>query len=97
MRISIVGSGAVGQAVGRGLMALGNEVVFFDIDAERVRGLRGLGLDATDDMNRAVQGSDISFVCVPTPTKGGAIDLGPFKAAIGDLASALRAKGAIIW
>ena len=30
MKIEIIGSGFVGTAIGRGLIELGNEVVFFD-------------------------------------------------------------------
>ena len=91
-RISIIGSGTVGSAVGGGLIGLGNEVIFFDIDERRVRWLRGIGLDATDDLGHAVRESEISFICVPTPTGEGGIDLSHVRAAIEGLALALRAK-----
>ena len=31
MKISIIGSGFVGTAIGKGLIGLGNEVIFYDI------------------------------------------------------------------
>ncbi|MCD6456004.1 MAG: hypothetical protein J7K81_04355 [Methanophagales archaeon] len=31
MKISIIGSGFVGTALGRGLAELGNEVIFYDV------------------------------------------------------------------
>ena len=31
MKISIIGSGFIGTAIGKGLKALGNEVIFYDV------------------------------------------------------------------
>lgn len=89
-RISILGSGTVGTIVGRGLKELGNEVIFFDIDGARVRQLQNLGLDATTDLDHAVQSSEISFLCVPTPAKDGKIDLSYLESAAENLATSLR-------
>jgi UDPglucose 6-dehydrogenase len=91
-KISIIGSGTVESIVGKGLRKLGNEVVFFDIDEKRVKHLQNLGLDATNDLNRAIYDSEISFVCVPTPTKNGKIDLSYIKSAVESLALSLRSK-----
>jgi UDPglucose 6-dehydrogenase len=73
--VSILGSGVVGTVVGSGLEKLGNRVVFYDTRAERVRELLNSGLDATTDLDRAIKESEISFICVPTPTVDGRIDL----------------------
>jgi len=80
-RISIIGSGVVGATVGEGLKKLENEVTFYDPDEKRVKELRNFGLDATIDLSRAIRGSDVSFLCVPTPTKNGKIDLSYIKSA----------------
>jgi UDPglucose 6-dehydrogenase len=41
MRLSIVGSGYVGTVTGAGFADLGNEVIFVDLDNERVATLNG--------------------------------------------------------
>ena len=91
-RISILGSGTVGTIVARGLKELGNEIVFYDIDGRKVKELRRLGLNATTHLGRVVQGSEISFLCVPTPAKEGKIDLSYIRSATEDLAASLRKK-----
>jgi len=82
----------VGTIVGRGLRKLGNRVIFYDIDGERVRDLRNSGLDATAELSHAVLKSDISFLCLPTPTRGGRIDLSHIRSVTEDLARCLREK-----
>jgi UDPglucose 6-dehydrogenase len=91
-RISIIGGGTVGTIVGKGLRKLGNDVVFFDIDEKRVKRLQELDLDATNDLNYAIHNSEISFICVPTPTKNGRIDLSYVKFATENLALSLRSQ-----
>lgn len=75
MKIAIIGSGVVGQATGMGLAFNGNKVIFYDIDRKKVFNLKSNGYDSTDNIFRAVSGSDVLFVCVPTPTVEGRIDL----------------------
>jgi len=82
----------VGTIVGRGLRELGNRVIFYDIDGGRVQDLRNSGLDATAELSRAVLESDISFLCLPTPTKDRRIDLSHIRSATEDLARCLREK-----
>lgn len=93
-KISILGSGTVGTVVGRGLEELGNQVKFYDPDERRVQELRDLGLSATDDLDHAVSGTEISFLCVPTPTKNEKIDLSFIKSATESLALSLKNKPA---
>jgi len=93
-KISIIGSGIVGSAMGNGFRKLGNEVIFFDIDKKKVKQLQQLGLDATDDLKYAVNNSEISFICVATPTKDGKIDLSYIKSATENLALSLKTKQA---
>ncbi|TDA31031.1 MAG: UDP-glucose 6-dehydrogenase, partial [Hadesarchaea archaeon] len=89
-KISIIGSGTVGTIVGRGFEELGNRVIFYDVDEEKVRDLRNLGLDAVTELETAVRESDVSFICVPTPTKDGKIDLSYVRSATESLARCLK-------
>lgn len=66
-KISIIGSGVVGTAVGRGFSELGYEVIFYDIDEKKIEKFRELGYFATTDLNIAILNSNVSFICVPTP------------------------------
>ena len=75
MKISIIGSGVVGQATGMGLATNGNQVLFHDIDHNKLFNLKQKGYKTTDDMVKAVASSETIFVCVPTPTVNKKIDL----------------------
>lgn len=75
MKVAIVGSGWVGGNLGRGLQELGHDVSFHDRSKERVEELEKNGFNATSDLEQAVRGCKISFLCVPTPTNEGKIDL----------------------
>lgn len=44
--ISILGSGMVGVTVGKGFLKLGNKVIFYDVDREKVNELDSFGLTA---------------------------------------------------
>ena len=68
VRVSIIGSGIVGQATGMGLALNGNEVLFHDIDRKKLLDLREKGYQTTDNLTEAITASDIIFVAVPTPT-----------------------------
>lgn len=92
VRIGILGSGAVGTAVGIGFMKLGNQVTFYDLDGQRVRELCNLGFNARTDLARVIDQSDISFLCVPTPTRNRRIDLTSIESATEDLAGYLKDK-----
>ncbi len=74
MRISIVGSGIVGQATGIGFTASGNKVRFYDIDRGKLLTLKSKGYDTTDNLDDALSFSEVLFICVPTPTVGRKID-----------------------
>ncbi|MEM3594569.1 MAG: nucleotide sugar dehydrogenase [Candidatus Jordarchaeaceae archaeon] len=91
-RISILGSGTVGTIIGNGFMKLENKVIFYDIDEKKVRELRNSGFDATTELSQAIYKSDISFLCVPTPTKNRKIDLTQVKSVTESLAYCLKEK-----
>ncbi len=85
-RISIIGSGWVGTAIGKGLAELGNEVIFHDIVDKDLPNF-------TKDINYAIENSDVSFICVPTPTTSDGIDLSYIKEASKGIGKALANKG----
>lgn len=92
-RVSILGSGWVGAIIGRGLKDLGNYVVFYDVDSETIRKLKESGLNVTGKLGEAVNASDISFICVPTPVEHGKIDLSYIKSITESLGRSLKNKG----
>jgi UDPglucose 6-dehydrogenase len=65
--ISIIGSGVVGTATGKGFHKLGHNVTFFDISKQRLLTLKDEGYDVASSLKDAISQSDISFVCVNTP------------------------------
>ena len=86
MKISIIGSGWVGTACGRGLAELGNEIIFYDIIDKDLPNF-------TKDIDYAIANSSVTFVCVPTPTNdGGEIDLSYVKGAAKDIGASLANK-----
>lgn len=90
--LSILGSGVVGTIIGQGFLKLGYKVVFFDIDKLKVKELCNNGFDATTSLKKAVVKSAVSFVCVPTPTKRGKIDLRYIKKVTMDLGTCVGRK-----
>jgi UDPglucose 6-dehydrogenase len=92
-KISILGSGTVGMIVGKGLEKLGNRVTFYDIDEERFQEILKSGSSATKDLDQAIHKSEISFICVPTPTERGKIDLKYIKSITESLGRSVKDKG----
>jgi len=88
-KISVIGSGWVGENTGRGLLDLGHDVIFHDISEEKVEKLRNEGLEATTSLEEAVLDSDASFLCVPTPTEDSSINLDYLEKAVNDLGEVL--------
>ncbi|RZN34325.1 MAG: UDP-glucose/GDP-mannose dehydrogenase family protein [Methanophagales archaeon ANME-1-THS] len=85
--ISIIGSGWVGTAIGLGLAQLGNTVIFYDVVEKK--GLPNF----SRDINYAITNSDVSFICVPTPTNAeGSIDLSYIQDAAKNVGRALADK-----
>lgn len=84
-RISIIGSGWVGTIIGKGLIELGNEVIFYDVVDKELP-------EFTKDINYAVMNSSISFLCVPTPTMPEGIDLSYIKEATENIGKVLSEK-----
>jgi len=85
-KISIIGSGFVGERVGRGLISLGHDVIFYDIADKE--GLPNF----TKEINYAIENSDVSFICVPTPTVNEKIDLSYIKEAAKSIGIGLTSR-----
>ena len=90
-KISIIGSGVVGSATGQGFHKLGHEVIFYDISKEK-RTLKNNGYKVADDLGDALSRTDISFVCVNTPTHNSQQDLSQILSALYQLANYLNAS-----
>jgi UDPglucose 6-dehydrogenase len=83
--VGIVGSGYVGTAVGVGFSKLGFEVIFYDVVDKKLPNF-------TKDVNYLVESSDVSFICVPTPTRKGRIDLTDLRESVKNVGKALASR-----
>ncbi len=74
-KITVIGSGVVGQATGKGFSAKGFDVEFVDVDTGKVDQLKKEGYSAftADEIAERNYDSDISIFTVPTPTVNGKI------------------------
>ncbi|MDD5084026.1 MAG: hypothetical protein PHT88_03815 [Candidatus Moranbacteria bacterium] len=88
--IAIIGSGVVGSATGKGFIARGAEVVFYDVRDEAIANLRGQGLEARHMDDLDVNGSDTFFFVVSTPTQRGKINLKYLRSAVRTFGKKLR-------
>jgi UDPglucose 6-dehydrogenase len=84
-KISIIGSGWVGTAIGRGFAGMGYEAIFHDVVDKDLPNF-------TTDINYAIENSNVSFICVPTPTASDGIDLSYIKEASKNIGKALANK-----
>ena len=84
-RISVIGSGWVGTSIGSGFRGLGYEVFFCDVVGKDIANF-------TDDIDYAIESSDVSFICVQTPMKKRKIDLSYVREASKNIGNALRLK-----
>jgi UDPglucose 6-dehydrogenase len=65
--ISVIGSGVVGTATGKGFHKLGHNVTFFDISQQRLMTLKNEGYNVAPSLKDAISKSEICFICVNTP------------------------------
>lgn len=66
-KITIIGAGIVGYALGQTLRRADFKTMFVDTNALRVAKLKESGFEATTNIKEAI--NDMYFVCVPTPSK----------------------------
>lgn len=90
--ISIIGSGVVGYTIGKGFKQFGNNVLFFDIDKNKIENFIKEGLHATTNIELTIKTSDIFFICVPTPNRKDSIDLDIIKFVIRELSKLYKNK-----
>jgi UDPglucose 6-dehydrogenase len=65
--ISVIGSGVVGTATGKGFHKLGHRITFFDVSKQRLATLKNEGYDVASSLQDAISTSEICFICVNTP------------------------------
>ena len=91
VKISIIGSGVVGSATGKGFHKLGHDVLFYDISKNRMETLKKEGFKIAHNVKDALQHSNITFVCVNTPTgDNDEQDLSQVKSALCSITDALN-------
>lgn len=95
-RISVIGLGPVGSATAIGFAKLGYNVVGVDLiysKVDKINKLNNKKLKATLDLEGTILRSDISFICVETPTKkNGDINLTPLKEVCMDIGKIIGNK-----
>lgn len=89
-KITVVGSGVVGQASGRGFLAHGHDVTFVDVNPEIIAKLRAERLDARFPNEVPWAEADMTMLAINTPTVGGKIVLDHLFGAIRTLAEGLK-------
>ena len=105
-RIAIIGSGVVGTATGKGFHRLGHDVTFYDISKRKLFSLREEGFNIGSTVKDVIHKSDLSFVCVNTPTitvdnngRGGGLegqqDLSQLRSVLFDITNAFNSGAAI--
>jgi UDPglucose 6-dehydrogenase len=90
-RIGIIGSGVVGSTTGKAFHKLGHEVLFHDILKDTILSLKKKGYQIASNISDIISKTDISFVCVNTPTnKNGQQDLSQIMSVLYDLTHSLN-------
>jgi nucleotide sugar dehydrogenase len=92
MKIAIIGAGVVGQGTGCGLSQLGHEVIYYDVLASKRKMLSDKGENVAPELYTAIMGTEICFICVPTPLGDNGIDLSYLETAVRRIAEVLKEK-----
>lgn len=90
-RVAVVGAGVVGTATGVGFAAVGHDVVFCDVSAERRAQLKQQELRAVAPDDLAAEPVHAYLISVPTPTVAGEADVSYVLAAAETVGGALAA------
>lgn len=89
--ITIIGAGVIGSATGKGFNKLGHDVTFYDISNTALSRLNAEGFVTKNNLIEAMKESDISFVCVNTPTlNSGYQDLSQVESVVHSIGDALN-------
>jgi len=89
MKVGIIGAGYVGEATGRLMNDLKNEIYFYDV----IKKDFGDKFNFVNSLNELVMISEVIFICVPTPqSENGKIDLNILNNTIENLISIYKEK-----
>ena len=66
-KVALIGAGAMGGAIGTRLIETGNQLTVFDLDAEKVAALTGLGARSTGTAAEAASASDVVILSLNSP------------------------------
>lgn len=89
-KISIIGAGVVGTATGKGFHNLKHEVIFYDISDQRLAALKDEGYQTGSSIDDVISKTEISFVCIGTPTSNGIQDLSQLMMATSSIVKAIN-------
>ena len=92
-KIQIVGSGIVGTASGLGLMNIGYDVRFVDINETRLSELAEEGYNTS---NKPVSGDDVYMISVPTPNRNSKIDLSYVESAMESVGNIIQPGNLVV-
>jgi nucleotide sugar dehydrogenase len=90
LRIAVIAAGVVGKATGIGLEKKGHQVTFYDTDGAKLAQIASEGHRTASSIKEAVQQTDVSMICAPTPNANGAVDLGILLSICSEVGSALQ-------
>lgn len=82
----------MGTATGKGFLSGGHQVIFYDINEEKISQLQRVGLDGRHMDNLDPEESEIFFFTVSTPTEEGKINLRYLESAARNLGKKLKEK-----
>lgn len=94
-RIFVVGSGVVGSATGRGLVAARHDVTFVDTSPQRVAALAAEGHDARPALDLRGEPGGYIFLTLPTPSTVDGYELSTFRQGVLDVGTALREANSV--
>lgn len=66
-KVALIGAGAMGGAIGTRLIETGNQLTVFDLDAEKVAALTGLGAQSASTAAKAASVSDVVILSLNSP------------------------------
>jgi UDPglucose 6-dehydrogenase len=89
-KIAVIGSGVVGQATGKGLINIGHNVVFCDINPRTLAKLEKEAYQTCDPHSLGDEEKDFYFLTVSTPTSDNKIELNFLESAVANLGSVIK-------